>query len=123
MYPNAYRVTLAQAEQLAADTRLALGLSSPIPIVGMRAHARVVPARPTTATGERTETAATVTEAQLYAKLTYAQRAKLKTQEPKVYAGLRAANQAQRQQLAGKLSQTKSMADRAAIRAELATLQ
>jgi hypothetical protein len=66
--------------------------------------------------------AETVTAGQLYAKLTYTQRAKLKTQEPKVYAALKAANQAQREELTAKLSQTKSMKDRAAIFAELAKL-
>jgi hypothetical protein len=121
MYSNDSRITLAQAELLAAETRHILGLAPPMPIKATSAYARVIPAHPT-ATGERTEGAETLTEAQLYAKLTYSQRAKLKTQDPKVYTALKAANQAQREELTAKLWQTKAMADRATIRAELAKL-
>ncbi|HMI85871.1 MAG TPA: hypothetical protein VK550_17360 [Polyangiaceae bacterium] len=121
---------LERAQQLAAETRRVLNYLPPFQgePTAMRSSARLVPARPTassepiiklTVDGGAPEM---VTTGQLYAKLSFASRAKLKTEYPKEYAVAKAANEAEREELAAKLSQAKSMKDRTEILAELAKL-
>jgi hypothetical protein len=114
MYPNAHRITLAQAEMLCAETRQALGLPPPIAIIGMRSYARAVPAASSGPSAPPPKT---------YADLTFLARARLKQQNPVEYAKLRAHHDGRIEGLQAKLGSSKTRAEYVAAHKELLKLK